>query len=64
MKKSSISRREFIGRAAGIGAAGFAVPYIIPASALGLEAGKPAANSRIQLGLIGCNGMGAGNLKN
>lgn len=63
-KISKISRREFIGRAAGIGAAGFAVPYIIPASALGLEAGKPAANSRIQLGLIGCNGMGAGNLKN
>ncbi|MDD4872516.1 MAG: Gfo/Idh/MocA family oxidoreductase [Kiritimatiellae bacterium] len=62
-KSANLSRRDFLKKTAKVGAAGFVVPYIISASALGLE-NKPGANSRIQLGLIGCNGMGTGNLNN
>ena len=62
-ESKKVTRRNFLKQTAKIGAAGMAFPYIIPASALGLE-GKPGANSRIQIGLIGCNGMGTGNLHN
>jgi predicted dehydrogenase len=57
-----LSRRDFIGKTAKIGAT-MAVPYFVSASALGQE-GKPAPSGRIQVGLIGCNGMGRANLKN
>jgi len=39
-----------------------AVPDFVPASALAAP-GKPGANDRIQLGLIGAGGMGTGNLE-
>lgn len=55
------SRREFIKQAAGVtaGLAGF--PYIIPASALGLN-GTVAPSNRITVGCIGLGGMGSGNM--
>ena len=55
------SRRDFIKQAAGVtaGLAGF--PYIIPASALGLN-GTVAPSNRITVGCIGLGGMGSGNM--
>jgi predicted dehydrogenase len=44
-------------------AAGAAVPLYVSSSVL-TQPGKPGANDRIQLGLIGAGGMGRGNLKN
>ncbi|MHC4145227.1 MAG: Gfo/Idh/MocA family protein [Planctomycetota bacterium] len=58
-----VSRRSFIRQMATTGAAGMAVPYFVPVNALG-QKGRPGANDRIGLGLIGCGGMGRGNLKN
>ena len=55
-----LSRREFVGKTA---AAGVAVPYLVPAAALA-QAGRPGANDRIGLGLIGAGGMGRANLRN
>jgi len=55
-----VSRRGFIRKA---GAASVAMPYFVPASARGQEE-KPAPSERIQIGLIGCGGMGRGNLRN
>lgn len=40
-----------------------AAPTIVPAAALG-RAGQPAPSDRINLGIIGVNGMGRGNLAN
>ncbi|OHB84230.1 MAG: hypothetical protein A2V98_11915 [Planctomycetes bacterium RBG_16_64_12] len=54
------SRRDFVRTAA---ACGVAAPYFVSASALA-RAGAPGANEKIRLGLIGCGGMGRGNLKN
>ncbi len=57
----SISRRDFIEKAATLSAIGFAAPALA-------MAGEPAAgpkaspNSRIHLGIIGCGGMGRANL--
>ena len=60
MKPSeTYSRRDFLGAAA----AGAALPYFVPASALAAP-GQPGANDRIQLGLIGSGGMGRSNLAN
>ncbi len=53
------SRRQFLQSAA----AAVALPEIIPASALGRE-GVPPPSERIQLGVIGVNGMGRANLQN
>ncbi len=55
----SLSRREFIHKSAG---AGVAVPYFVSAAALG-QSGKPSANERIQVALIGAGGQGRGNLR-
>lgn len=52
------SRRQFLQSAAAV-----ALPEIIPASALGRE-GVPPPSERIQLGVIGVNGMGRANLQN
>ncbi|MBL8291420.1 MAG: Gfo/Idh/MocA family oxidoreductase, partial [Bryobacterales bacterium] len=41
----------------------FAAPTIVPAAALG-RAGRPAPSDRINLGIIGVNGMGRSNLAN
>jgi len=43
--------------------AGAAVPLFVSSSVLA-QPGKPGANDRIQLGLIGAGGMGRGNLRN
>ncbi|MGD8500945.1 MAG: Gfo/Idh/MocA family oxidoreductase, partial [Phycisphaerales bacterium] len=56
-----VSRRDFIRQMVTTGAAGAAVPYFVPASALGRK-GRPGANDKIGLGLIGCGGMGRANL--
>ncbi|NQU26627.1 MAG: Gfo/Idh/MocA family oxidoreductase, partial [Candidatus Nealsonbacteria bacterium] len=56
----NVSRREFVRSTAAVGAA---APLVVSASALG-KADAPAANERIQVGLIGCGGMGRGNLGN
>jgi len=57
------SRRDFIRNAVATAAAGVTAPYFVSAHALG-SPGKPGANDRIQLGLIGAGGMGTGNLAN
>lgn len=59
MTEHKITRRNFV-RAA---TAGVALPYFVSAAALG-QAGAPGANDKIQVGLIGCGGMGRGNLAN
>ena len=62
-KSSKLSRRDFLHTTAKAGALGASVPYFVSASALG-QAGRPGANSRLQLGLIGAGGMGRHNLEN
>ena len=57
-KPSQLSRRQFIGKSA---VAGVAVPLFVSSRVLA-QPGKPGANDRIQLGLIGAGGMGRGNL--
>jgi len=55
-----VSRRVFLCRTAA-GAAAAAIPYVIPAPALGAEEKAPPGE-RIGVALIGCGGMGQGNL--
>ncbi len=62
-EKHELSRRKFLSTTAKATAVGAAVPTLIPRSALAAP-GKPGPNDKIQLGLIGCGGMGGGNLKN
>ena len=61
MAKKTISRRQFLRKAAAgsIAVAGF--PYFVPSSALG-KAGNVAASNRIVMGCIGMGGMGSGNM--
>lgn len=59
----NLSRREFVGKLATAGVASLAAPYILKGGDSPDEKRVPA-NSRIQIGLIGCNGMGRGNLGN
>ena len=51
---SSPSRRTFLGQSLALGAA--ALPTIVSARALGLEAGTAAASERITLGVVGIGG--------
>ena len=60
-KKSSLSRRRFLGRGLGILGAAFAAPAIIPASALGKD-GARAPSERITMGFIGVGTQGGGHL--
>jgi predicted dehydrogenase len=63
MKRVSISRRRFLGKAAGASLAAIGLPYLVPSSALG-KAGAVAASERITVGFIGTGGHGIGvNLK-
>ncbi|NUQ65626.1 MAG: Gfo/Idh/MocA family oxidoreductase, partial [Pirellulales bacterium] len=62
-ESKKLTRRGFLENSAKAGAAGLAVPYVVSASALG-QGQKPAPSARIQVGLIGCNGMGRANLAN
>ena len=57
----SLSRRGFIERASALGAVGVAAPALVPGRAIG-EAGRPGANEKIGVALIGCGGMGRANL--
>jgi len=59
----TVSRREFVSTTAKAGAVGVAVPAFVPRSVLAAD-GKPGANDRIQLALIGAGGMGNANLTN
>jgi predicted dehydrogenase len=61
-QQTSCTRRQMMQGLGGLGAA-VAIPTIVPASVLGGE-GQPAPSDRINLGLIGANGMGRGNLAN
>jgi predicted dehydrogenase len=54
-----ISRRGFI---QGVTATGTAIPYFVPAAALGRQRGSTPSD-KIGVGLIGCGGMGQSNLK-
>lgn len=56
-----VSRRHFMAQAAKAGAVGVAVPTVVARSALAAP-GKPGANDRIRLGLIGAGAMGNANL--
>ena len=56
--QKSVSRREFVRRTAlAAGAVAMAGPWIRSVSA-----GEPGANDKIRVGLIGCGGMGHGDL--
>ena len=61
-RTSHITRRDFIRQITATGTAGVAIPYFIPSGVLGTE-GRPGANDKIGVGLIGCGGMGRSNLK-
>jgi myo-inositol 2-dehydrogenase / D-chiro-inositol 1-dehydrogenase len=68
MKKSSISRRKFIGKAATVGAAGIVVPSILSGCARETKKVVPAVSWLdqapdglvLKAGLIGCGGRGTG----
>jgi len=60
-KKTVISRRDFMGRAA-VATSAFAAPMIIPASARGVD-GHVAPSNRITVGQIGRGIMGRGHLR-
>jgi predicted dehydrogenase len=49
-------------RIAATGAAGASIPYFVPGGVLA-GPGRPGANDKIGVGLIGCGGMGTANLK-
>jgi predicted dehydrogenase len=55
--KRKITRRELVG-----GAAAFAIPSIIPSSVLAAP-GRPGANDRIRIAVIGTGGMGTGHVR-
>ncbi len=61
MSKNILSRRQFIKKAVAVSSV-FAVPHIIPASALG-RGGAVAPSERILLGGIGLGGRGTSDLK-
>ena len=59
MKRHHSSRRSFLKTSAALGAAAFSRPLIL----LGAEAGSTAANSKLNLALVGCGGRGRGVMK-
>jgi hypothetical protein len=58
MEDKKITRRSFLGAGAAAGVA-IGTPYIIPASALGKEPGKPAPSERVAIAGVGCGGKGS-----
>jgi predicted dehydrogenase len=62
MKKPIFSRREFARRSAAAIAL-VAFPNVIPASVLGAE-GRPGANSRINIAMIGTGNQGTNDMRN
>lgn len=59
--QNPITRRDFIEKAATVGVFGLATPRLASAGQSQAPS-KPGPNGRIQLGLIGCGGMGRANL--
>lgn len=59
MKAQQLNRRGFLGKAGAFAAGATAFPYIVPASALGLN-GATAASNRITIGVIGSGGQARG----
>ncbi len=57
---AKLNRREFLGKSAlaALAAGTFSPPFIRSA-----RAGEPGPNDKVRLGLIGCGGMGQGDLK-
>ena len=53
--KKTFSRRDFVKGASG---AAVALPWIIPARALGLKKGVAAPSDRVAMGWVGCGGRG------
>ena len=62
-KPTRTSRRRFMEKTIATGIGGLSVPYFVSADVLA-QPGKPGANDRIQIGLIGAGGMGRTNLRN
>ena len=60
-RSKKLTRRGFLGRAAGAFGAVAAGPYVLTSGALGAP-GRPGANDRIGLGFIGIGNMGGGHL--
>lgn len=60
-KRTTLTRRQFLGRSAGILGAAVVAPAIIPASALGRN-GLIAPSERITMGFIGVGTQGGGHL--
>ncbi len=60
-KHNVFSRRDFMAAAAKASAVGVGVPMVVSGSALA-GPGRPGANDRIQIGLIGAGAMGTANL--
>ena len=54
--KRVFSRRSFVQAAA---SAAVAAPWIVSASALGKDPGKPAASERVAIAIVGCGGRGS-----
>jgi len=61
MPKSKLTRRSFVKGVAAVSTA-IALPTFIPASALGLEEGKPAPSERLTMGFIGIGKQSSGHL--
>ncbi|MCD6332550.1 MAG: Gfo/Idh/MocA family oxidoreductase [Bacteroidales bacterium] len=59
---NKVNRRKFFRQLAGATGAAIALPYIIPASALGKE-GATAPSDRIVMGVIGAGSMGTGDMR-
>jgi predicted dehydrogenase len=59
--KSSISRRRFLGKAAGTVVGAISFPYIVPSLVLG-NAGNVAPSNRITMGCIGIGWQGGSNM--
>ncbi|MBX7259407.1 MAG: Gfo/Idh/MocA family oxidoreductase [Candidatus Hydrogenedentes bacterium] len=61
VRGKGLSRRQFLGRSAAVAAGAVGFPYIVPASALGLN-GTVAPSNRIVMGCIGVGGQGTYNM--
>src|SRR4051812_41786979 len=62
LHRDELNRRQFLGRAGA--AAGLGLAGLIPANAVQAAPGRNAsANDKLVLGLIGCGGMGAANMR-
>src|SRR5262245_8658382 len=57
-KKTTVTRRRFLGAAAGA----IAAPLVVPSSILGLRGAVPPSE-KLVMGVIGVGGMGTHNLK-